>query len=43
VTLVEPRLKVATVSHLASYHRVELAAYGEWTNLLQKAVDTPWD
>lgn len=42
VTLIKPGLKLATISQLASYHRVELAAYGEWTNLLQKAVDTPW-
>lgn len=40
--LLQPGVKLATISHLASYHRVELAAYGEWTNLLQKAVDTPW-
>ncbi len=42
VMLIEPGLKLATISTLASYHRVELAAYGEWTNLLQTAVDTPW-
>ena len=42
LTLVAPNLKVATISQLASYSQVELAAYGEWTNLLQAAVDTPW-
>lgn len=43
VMLVSPGLKVATISQLASYSRVELSAYGEWTNILQKAKDTPWD
>lgn len=42
LTLFAPNLKVATISQLASYSQVELAAYGEWTNLLQAAVDTPW-
>lgn len=42
MTLLAPNLKVATISQLASYSQVEMAAYGEWTNILQKAVDTPW-
>lgn len=43
VILLGRGLKLATISQLASYHCVEMAAYGEWTALLQKAIDTPWD
>lgn len=42
IGLLENNLKIASISQLASYSRVELAAYGEWTSILQAAVDTPW-
>lgn len=42
IGLLDNNLKIASISQLASYSQVELAAYGEWTNILQKAIDTPW-
>lgn len=43
LSLVAPGLKIASISQLASYMRVELAAYGEWTDILRLSVTTPWD
>lgn len=40
--LIASGLKVAPISQFASYERVTLAAYGEWTAMLDLAAETPW-